>query len=99
MARGRVWTDGGRSVCAYQGDSSVTVHTFKIGGREIGIDRRPYIIAELSGNHNGKIERAFALMDMAKRKGADAVKLQTYTADTMTIDHQGPGFQIEGGLW
>ena len=70
-----------------------------IAGRCIGSSQPPYVIAELSGNHNGKIERAFALMEMAKQRGADAVKLQTYTADTMTIDHNGPGFQIEGGIW
>jgi N-acetylneuraminate synthase len=53
----------------------------------------------MSGNHNGDIKRAFALLDAAKKAGADAVKLQTYTADTITIDHNGPGFRIEGGLW
>lgn len=70
-----------------------------IAGRAIGAEEPPYVIAELSGNHNGDIARAFRLIDAAKEAGADAVKLQTYTADTITIDHDGPGFIIEGGLW
>jgi pseudaminic acid synthase len=74
-------------------------HEISIGGRPIGPGHRPYIVAELSANHLGGIERAFAIMAAAKRAGADAVKLQTYTADTITIDHGGPGFVIEDGLW
>ena len=73
--------------------------TLKIDGRPIGPDQPPYIIAELSANHNGSIERAFETIDTAKRCGSDAIKLQTYTADTMTIDCDAPDFMIKGGLW
>ena len=60
---------------------------------------KPYIIAELSGNHNGDINRAFELIQAAKDAGADAVKLQTYTADTITIDCDTDDFLVKGGLW
>ncbi len=70
-----------------------------IDGHVIQEGDRPYIIAELSGNHNGKIERAFRIMEAAKQAGANAIKLQTYTADTMTIDHDGPGFVVDLPLW
>lgn len=70
-----------------------------IDGRTIGTGLHPYVIAEMSGNHNGDIERAFALLEAAKVAGADAVKIQTYTPDTMTIDHDGSDFQVRGGLW
>ncbi len=72
---------------------------FAIAGREIAQHSPPYLIAELSGNHNGKLDRALALMAAAKAAGADAVKLQTYTADTITLDHDGPDFRIDGGPW
>jgi N-acetylneuraminate synthase len=70
-----------------------------IAGRKIGRDQEPFITCELSGNHNGSLKRALQLLEAAAATGADAIKIQTYTPDTITIDHDGPGFRIEGGLW
>ena len=73
----------------------------KILDRAIGLGHRPYLIAEMSGNHNQSLERALAIVDAAAAHGADAIKLQTYTAATMTLDVRMPGFVIDDAksLW
>lgn len=71
----------------------------EIADRPIGVEYAPYVIAELSANHNGKLETAMKIIDEAKKAGADAVKLQTYTADTITLNSEAEEFQIHGGLW
>ncbi len=73
--------------------------TFEITGHPIGPAHPPYVIAEISANHNGKIENAIALIDAAKAAGASAVKLQTYRPDTITLDCDDKEFKISGGLW
>ena len=75
------------------------LNAINIESRPIGPDEPPYIIAELSANHNGDLERALRTIDAAKAAGADAIKLQTYSADTMTIDCDHEDFMVRGGLW
>ena len=72
---------------------------FKIGGKFIGLNHAPFIIAELSANHNGDIEQAKKLMEIAVDCGADAIKIQTYQPETMTIRSDKPDFYISHGLW
>lgn len=70
-----------------------------IAGREISRSQPPYVIAELSANHNGKLETALKIIEEAAKAGADAVKLQTYRPDTITLDSDANEFKIKGGLW
>ncbi|MGP9820452.1 pseudaminic acid synthase [Salinarimonas sp. NSM] len=72
-----------------------------IAGRKVGPGHPPFLIAEMSGNHNQSLDRALEIVEAAGRAGAHALKLQTYTADTMTLDSDGEGFRIEdeGSLW
>jgi pseudaminic acid synthase len=73
----------------------------RIANTEIGPGLRPYLIAEMSGNHNRSLDRALAIVDAAAQAGADAIKLQTYTAETMTLNVRAPGFVIDDpkSLW
>lgn len=70
-----------------------------IDGRAIGDGYPPYVIAEMSANHNGNLDVAFRIIAEAKKSGADAVKIQTYRPDTITLKSDLPDFQILDGLW
>ena len=75
--------------------------SIEIAGRPIGADHPPFVIAEMSGNHNQSLERALAIVEAAAQAGAHAIKLQTYTADTMTLNVRGGSFEISdpNSLW
>ena len=71
----------------------------KIGNREIGRQHLPLVIAEMSGNHNQSLERALEIVEAAAKTGAQALKIQTYTPDTITLNCDSEDFKIRGGLW
>src|SRR3954464_5057114 len=75
--------------------------TMKIGPHTVGTGERAFVVAEMSGNHNGDLDRALAIVDAVAASGAHALKLQTYRPDTITIDVDTPAFRISDGhdLW
>ena len=77
------------------------MNSISVAGIKIGINEKPFIIAEMSGNHNQSLERALEIVEAAAKSGAHALKIQTYTADTMTLNIKGKGFDVEddGNLW
>src|SRR4051812_11343965 len=77
------------------------MNDIEIGDRKIGTSHIPFVIAEMSGNHNQSLERALQIVEAAAKAGAHAIKLQTYTPDTMTINRKGGLFDIEDkdSLW
>ena len=79
--------------------STINREELFIDGRAIGSSHEPYVICEISGNHNGSLKRALSLIDAAAKTGCDAIKLQTYTPDTITMDSNRPEFWLHGGPW
>jgi len=75
------------------------LHNFKIEDKKIGIGCKPYLVAEISANHNGSLKTALKTIKLAKESGADAIKLQTYTPKTMTINVKRKDFYISKGQW
>lgn len=76
-----------------------TSSEFELHGRRIGVNSPPFVIAEMSANHNGSLDAAIQLIDAAKAAGASAVKIQTYRPDTITLDSDRPDFHITSGPW
>ena len=79
--------------------NNTILHEICINKQKIGAHCTPYIIAEMSANHNGQLETALKIIEEAKNAGADAVKMQTYRPDTITLDSDADEFKIQSGLW
>ena len=84
-----------------QPSGPASARNITIGGRQVGPDAAPFIVAEMSGNHDGDLDKALAIVRATAAAGAHAIKLQTYTADTITLDVDTPAFRISAGheLW
>ena len=95
----KIFEQIGKGHCKYHIKSEKGEKMFKVGDRLVGQGHRPFVIAEISANHGGDIERAKQTMLAAKLAGADAVKIQTYTPDTMTLNCDKEDFLISEGLW
>lgn len=81
------------------GERDLQPDAVMLAGKRCGGDAAPLIVAEISGNHGGRLAQALAMIDAAAASGADLIKIQTYRPDTITIDHDGPAFRIDAGLW
>ena len=75
------------------------IKSFKLGKLNVGFDHKPILIGEISANHNGKIENVFKIIDQAKQNSVDAIKLQTFTPHSMTLNLNKKDFKINKGLW
>jgi len=87
------------ATCLSERASRMSDNGFHIAGRRIGPDEPPYVVAEMSANHGQDFQEAVKILEAAAGAGADAVKLQTYAPDTLTIDCDKPAFRIQGTLW
>ena len=88
--------DGGKHCYSYRWRNKIEKEKMiHIGNQKIGLDQKPFVIAEMSGNHNQSLEKALKITEEIAKCGADAIKLQTYTADTLTLDLKDNEFLIK----
>ena len=77
----------------------IKINSFKLGKLNLGLNHKPILVGEISANHNGNIDNVFKIIDQAKLNMVDAIKLQTFTPDTMTLNLNTKDFKISHGLW